>query len=241
MEGVRRFTFLLLMMLSMLLVLIVAKTLSGMIERRGAHQEPRVQEQRAADPVVLLVWEVNNRALHGVPLAVGGDGPVLLDLRQRLLKVRDKKLLPAAGSHALVVHRVDSLDTQLYSRLIPIRRLPALVPLDGDIHVHGVTDDGKPFDVADNSTRLTEGQLRINSVNTDGTATLSYSGMSVSLRPGQSWGMGWAKGTEGKRVIRDNDKWAEAVGQHLKAGDTITVLTVINFGRWPGNGMVSDQ
>lgn len=239
-EVVRRASFLPAIKLLVVLGLLAAVALPSVVfshKLRIGAVGGRGESKGGGGPVALLVWEVNNGGLRGMPLGVGGDGEVRLDPVKRVLTVRDAVFVPPPGSRLLVVHRIDSLDTPLYSRLIPVERFPASVPIERDIHVLGVAGNGAEVDVVENRTRLTEGRLEITGLAPDGTVSLTYNGETIHLHPGQSWGVGWAKGAQGKKTIKDDDQWAAAVGRHLEAGEAITVLTLINFGPWPGSGM----
>ncbi len=187
----------------------------------------------------LFVWEVNNRAVRGAPVALDGEPGAEFDPGQRTVRVARREELPGAGARALVLHRADSLDLTLASRAFPIYRLPARVPVDSPLRRPGRVLDrsGRPLalsNVVDEATRLLPGPLAVKAIEEDGTAVLGWGEEEFRLAPGGGWALALARGRSGDvAVIGNGPGWEGSVREHLHRGDALTVLRVYNHGWWP--------
>ncbi len=204
---------------------------------RNATETGRLKtNQPKADPVLIVIWETSNRGLKGVPIESDSASAVQLDEARRVLTVPQPSMLPSKDARLMVLHKIDSLDTALYSGLFSFKRLPARIDIGRPVSVWGMMPGKEaPENVFDPSTRFAGGYAFIKDIDPKGNALLSFMGEEVTIEPGSSWGMGWALNGSVPEVIRDEGQWAEKMGRHLKNGNPITVLTFINLGRWPQN------
>ncbi len=214
--------------------------------------------QEARGLVILEIVETDNRALVAwpevskkrlfrlEPSPAGGDaGPVLTG------PIPGLTLL---GARALVLWEVENEDILIYQRLIPLRRLPAAIPISGELTWYGALEetslpkgaarllpDTEPLppsgiiNLIDNRARVLGGDLLVLGLGPDGSLELSYGGYGFALAPGGAWGEARRRGTGGEDVIAPADDWAGRLTEALESGDAVTKVTLVNHGRWYPN------
>lgn len=174
-------------------------------------------------------------AMRGLPRSLDPVPEPDFDPGRRSLRVPPPLRLPRGA--VVVLHRVDSLDTHLASRLFVLPRVPGRVATGAPVVRGGsVSDPGGALirlsNVVDNESRLPPPELLVTAVAEDGTVALRVGGETVRLRPGTGWGIGYARGPDGVVAVPDGPDWEERMSRHLRLGGPVTVFSVFNHGRW---------
>ncbi len=187
--------------------------------------------------VFLFAWESNNMAVRGLPRRLDDVPQPDFDAEARSLRVPAAADVPPPGAAAVILHRVDSLDTHLASRLYTVARVPARVAVGAPVARGGRVDEGRGGEayvdnVVDNGARLLPPQMEVRAVEADGTIVFRLGEEEVRLRPGTGWGIGYVRGPEGVVAVADGPDWEERMGRYLRSGGPVTVFSVFNHGRW---------
>lgn len=188
--------------------------------------------------VFLFAWESNNLALRGLPREIDRAPAADFDEDGQSLRVPTAADVPAPGTLAVVLQRVDSLDTNLASRVYPVTGVPARVPVSAPVTRPGRLADAGGLmryvdNVVDNRSRLLTDDLVITKVEEDGTVEFRLGAEKVRLAPGQGWGVGYVRGVNGIQTVRDGPDWEQRIAGRLGEGKPVTVFSVFNHGRWP--------
>lgn len=204
----------------------------------------REAESRVPEYLFILAWEVNNRAVRGIPVSVVPPRRYSIDPEAKSLRPVSGADPPDESAAILVLHRVDSLDLTLDETVFAVKRLPAFIPVQRTVILPGRVraDSGEEImldNVVENQTRLLWEQLELRRVTSDGMVEIAVGGRRRSLAPGEGWGIAVTSGPDGRVVEETGPDWSKNMRGHLQRGDAITVLSVFNHGWWSREGRKS--
>lgn len=193
--------------------------------------------------LLLTIVETNTAGLIAIPLE--GDCPraVRPDEQARTLAPLRPEYAPDRRTKCLVVYDVDFAGVRVSSEAHKIRSYPHRIPLGNPITIMaGAMPSGEapgadsvnnvPIPVCDNRFRYYAGDMSLEGISNDGTATLSLDGEVVEVVPGQAWTA--ARIREGDRVgeARPGPGWDGRLREAFNDGHPISRLTIINHGFW---------
>lgn len=173
------------------------------------------------DYLLVVVWETHSQGLVGDEPA--GTG-ISYDPEGRKLYAGSTGGVWLRRSEGLLLVRVDYLDLTVEQHLVALERRPARLKTACESGV----------------VSALPGPVTVMLAEEDGVKGL-VGEISFSLRPGEWWSVAAALTPDGIELVEAGDEAGVVLSRWRNAGHPVSVIRVMNMGRWPRSGIVSTK